>query len=539
MSDFERQQPTFRLAATHRGDTMQAVAARELGDANRWPELVWLNQLRPPYLTDDPGQASAGVILNGALLKIPSPRGVLTEDADEGQVYERDCFMVNRLLIDDGYGDIAIVAGTDNLCQQLTHRLNTPRGQATRHPDYGCLVWSLLGKVNGPMAGALGSRYVKAALLADYRVASVTSAVAQVSGDSVKMTAIAEAIAGGSVDRIGDNYLPDLPDRPTEADPEADPTTPTVFAVGGFVQQAQSFDSAGSPVIRAAGDFTQADESFDAAASPVISGAGGFAQPAQSLDAAGTPVVSGSADFVQPMQSFDGEGAPVEDFYFDQIANIRDFGIRNLANMRTVAGGGTLPVNNGDTVGEWRGELGNVVLQESSATRRPKLGAEGVSFQAASGTKRMRSSSGISRSATLACTVFVIQDLTASGYTDFISGNLRTSGTIQHGFTDAASGTNVTTNCREQSAGVVVPSGTLNSGRHCFAYVFDGSTGCNIWADSTKVNRPSIGTGSGTSDILELTNSGAQDGTVVAWGVVYGAISDADWAKIVALAPTL
>ena len=94
------------------------------------------------------------------------------------------------------------------------------------------------------------------------------------------------------------------------------------------------------------------------------------------------------------------------------------------------------------------------------------------------------------------------------------------------------------TACRAQSAGVVIPSGSLNSGRHCHAYVFDGAA-CNVWSDSTKTNRASIGSGTGTSDIFELTNGGAQDGTVVAWGVIYGAISDTDWAKIVALAPSL
>lgn len=202
MNEFERERPSFRLVETRHGDDLQAVAAREMGDANRWPELVWLNELTHPYLTDDERLVSASVLLTGSLLRVPAPVGVVTDDADRGQVYERDCLLVNRRLTDDGAGDFAVVAGSANLTQQLKHRINTPRGQARRHPEYGCLVWRLLGTVNGPLAGALGAQYVKSALLADYRVSSVQSAVADVQGDAVRVTAKAEAIAGGAVDVV-------------------------------------------------------------------------------------------------------------------------------------------------------------------------------------------------------------------------------------------------------------------------------------------------------------------------------------------------
>lgn len=202
MSEFERERPSFRLVETRHGDDLQAVAAREMGDANRWPELVWLNELTHPYLTDDERRVSASVLLTGSLLRVPAPVGVVTDDADRGQVYERDCLLVNRQLTDDGAGDFAVVSGSDNLTQQLKHRINTPRGQARRHPEYGCLVWRLLGTVNGPLAGALGAQYVKSALLADYRVSGVSSAIAEVRDGVVRVTAKAEAIAGGAVDVV-------------------------------------------------------------------------------------------------------------------------------------------------------------------------------------------------------------------------------------------------------------------------------------------------------------------------------------------------
>lgn len=200
MAEFEREMPSYRLAETHAGDTLQRVAAREMGDANRWPELVWINNLTSPYLTDILAEASATVLLTGSMIRIPAPTGVNTDATERAQVYERDCKMVKRRLTDDGNGDFAVVSGTDNLKQQLTHRIVTPRGQLVRHADYGCLVWLLHGKVAGPTASLLGAQYVKAALQADYRVSSVTSSTAEVDGDTTRITATAEAIAGGKVD---------------------------------------------------------------------------------------------------------------------------------------------------------------------------------------------------------------------------------------------------------------------------------------------------------------------------------------------------
>lgn len=202
MAQFEKPLPTFRLAKTSFGDDLQAIAAREMGDANRWPELIWLNKLVWPYLTGDEQSASDEVLLFGKLIKVPAPVGVYSDSAELGRVYERDCQLYQRQLQDNGAGDLAIVTGTDNLRQQLQHRIDTPRGQARRHPEYGCLIWRLIGRVNGPTGGALGADYVRAALLSDYRISKVTNATAFVLGDTIKVSASAEAIAGGQIDVV-------------------------------------------------------------------------------------------------------------------------------------------------------------------------------------------------------------------------------------------------------------------------------------------------------------------------------------------------
>lgn len=202
MSDeFLRPTPLYRLAQTNYGDDLQSVAARELGDANRWPELIWLNNLIAPYLTDDQAQVETGVLLSGSLIKVPSPVSY-TEDSDNDSIFERDVVLIDKKLVFDETGDFMVVSGSKSLVMQLTHRINTPRGQARRHGSYGCLLWTMLGTVGGASAAALGNAYVRSALLADYRVSAVLSAVTQVVGDTVQITATAQTIDGGSIDIV-------------------------------------------------------------------------------------------------------------------------------------------------------------------------------------------------------------------------------------------------------------------------------------------------------------------------------------------------
>ncbi len=198
-NDFEQPMPSYRLAQTHYGDDLQEVARRELNDQNRWAELLWLNKLVWPYLTDDPTAVTDGVLLNGSLIRIPAPAGVYTDKSDYAQIFERDCMMRNRRLVTEN-GDLAVVAGIDNLKQQLNHRVRTPAGQLTRHPEYGCRIYEMFGVVTGPAKTALGASYVKAAIKADYRVSTVNSTVATQNGDVLSVAADLTPIAGGAVD---------------------------------------------------------------------------------------------------------------------------------------------------------------------------------------------------------------------------------------------------------------------------------------------------------------------------------------------------
>jgi phage baseplate assembly protein W len=188
----------YRYVQTQYGDTLQTFAARVMGDASNWSVLIGLNGLMPPYLTDDPDSAGAGVVLNGSFLMIPAATPSTSLSAD-------DVFKTDVLLDDDGFfaitenGDLATVSGVANLKQALENALDTDQGELLYHPEYGYLGRRLLGQKNGPTAGMLAARYAKQTVSADSRIAKVDDSTAKVVGDAINAIVQAETIAGTKV----------------------------------------------------------------------------------------------------------------------------------------------------------------------------------------------------------------------------------------------------------------------------------------------------------------------------------------------------
>lgn len=196
MSIFERPEPRYRLVETQYGDTLRAVALREMGDAGRWPDLVYLNKLQPPYLTNDPAEAGPTVLFMGQKIKVPTIDGIGGSGVDADRVYGRDVGLTNKRIGATTAGDLDVFSGVANLHQQMVHRVLTPKGQLAFHPKYGSFVHRLLGSKNGPISSLLAADYVRSALESDYRVRSVQSSKAEVSGDALRATAVAVAIDG-------------------------------------------------------------------------------------------------------------------------------------------------------------------------------------------------------------------------------------------------------------------------------------------------------------------------------------------------------
>ena len=201
MSEFDRPLIGYRLVDTLYGDTLQRVAARELGNADRWPDLANINNLLPPYITDDASIASSRVLLSGSTIVVPAQSKIseASDSTDPDEIYQLDMGLIDGDMSADEGGDFLIFNGRENLKQALIHRVDVERGELLWHPEYGSLHRALIGTVNGPTAGTLAAKYVEATLKADPRVQEVTSVEATVQGDQINVIADVVPIVGRSM----------------------------------------------------------------------------------------------------------------------------------------------------------------------------------------------------------------------------------------------------------------------------------------------------------------------------------------------------
>lgn len=188
----------YRWVETQHGDTLQRVALREFGEAGRWAELAHLNDLIPPYITDDPGEAGDKVLLSGQVIMVPAATPSATQETDAERVYGRDVFLHRGAFVVES-GDFQLVAGIKNLSQALKHRIATTPGDLMFYGDYGCRIRLLLGKVSNSAAVLLAAQYVQTAIEDDPRVAQVSRTESEAVGDVIRVDAEAIPISGDPV----------------------------------------------------------------------------------------------------------------------------------------------------------------------------------------------------------------------------------------------------------------------------------------------------------------------------------------------------
>jgi phage baseplate assembly protein W len=194
---FTKRVTGYRAAPIRTGDTPERIALRELGDASLWYDIVNLNDLRPPWIVDDPALAGPGVLLSAQdTILIPSTAPAATGVAESPNVFGRDALLVNGQLAGDGAGDIAVVADVANLKQALENRLGTRPGELVYHGNYGCRAYTLLGRGATALSDQLAAAWVGAACRADPRVSSTTGMVASTVGDVLSVTGDAIAVNG-------------------------------------------------------------------------------------------------------------------------------------------------------------------------------------------------------------------------------------------------------------------------------------------------------------------------------------------------------
>ena len=190
---------SFRIVDTNQGDTLPVVALRELGDASRWYDLVGLNNLLPPYLTDDPACVTDRVLLAGGTLKVPSTGAPATGVADAGSLYGQDLLMQSGRLSATASGDFALVAELPNLCQALENRFGTDPGELVYHPDYGFLGNRLVGLGASSSVNQLLAAKLAQTACSDPRISSCEDTVAVLVGDTITGSTTAITAAGKSL----------------------------------------------------------------------------------------------------------------------------------------------------------------------------------------------------------------------------------------------------------------------------------------------------------------------------------------------------
>ena len=194
MTEFVQAAPAVRHVVINYGDTLQTIALRELGDANLWQGLIHLNGLLPPFIVNDEADRSTGVLAAGDLIAVPA--SVAAEwVSNPDDVFFADVAL-DRGRIGVANGDMAVVSGVANLSQALGIRVVVEKLELAFHPEFGCMVRSLLGNVSSGSSASLAAFYVKSALLEDDRVSSVPSCVAEVLGDQIMVNADVVAISG-------------------------------------------------------------------------------------------------------------------------------------------------------------------------------------------------------------------------------------------------------------------------------------------------------------------------------------------------------
>jgi hypothetical protein len=164
------------------GDNIQTLALRELGDVDKFKDIIILNNLKPPYISEEGGP---GVLKPGQKVLIPrnNPAGassvvknVQYNITSSMQQAERDLGVDIRLTEE---GDLAIasnrdldlVAGVDNLVQAILIKILIERGSLKRHPQIGTNL-QLGTKLRSKGLQAL-RREISDSLNSDNRVESV------------------------------------------------------------------------------------------------------------------------------------------------------------------------------------------------------------------------------------------------------------------------------------------------------------------------------------------------------------------------------
>lgn len=176
---------------THRiteGDSLQKLA--RLYSIDNWRQIAIINNLEEPYIDsvfksqehiNNPNVAKIGDIIllpkpNGENIRVSKRRNKEIESLAYGiDIDINGEFPVGTVTQGEvqEVRDIKLVAGIDNLAQQLNTRLTTKLGSLLTHPDYGSSLYRYNGRLNKPENDNKVIFEVESCIRTDFRVKDV------------------------------------------------------------------------------------------------------------------------------------------------------------------------------------------------------------------------------------------------------------------------------------------------------------------------------------------------------------------------------
>lgn len=165
------------------GMSLERLAQIELGDSTRWGEIVEINSLKAPYISDDPKESRDGVMKSGSNILIPASlkNGFSQTPVGKENKLTKGMSEVERnlgvdLKVDKNFdlvlsssGDFELVAGGNNMAQAVMLKLSYQPGDVMLYPELGAGI--TVGKKFPPLDD-LKDR-LTSSLLQDSRVSKV------------------------------------------------------------------------------------------------------------------------------------------------------------------------------------------------------------------------------------------------------------------------------------------------------------------------------------------------------------------------------